>query len=383
MTPIIKAIGLGKRYYPHQPSLVRQLAGWALGRSPIPLWALRDLDLEVQPGEALGILGRNGSGKSTLLKLISGVTLPSCGSCRRRGRIASLLELGAGFHPELTGRDNIFVNGALLGLSHAEIRARFDRIVAFSGVEAFIDTPVKWYSSGMYLRLGFAVAAHMESDCLLVDEALAVGDREFRIRCYDRFAELRRDGTTLIYVSHDLWSVQHLCSRALLLDQGRAIAEGAAVDVINLYHQREAESARESTSSRYVSIESVELLAADGSIQRELDPGGGLGLSIRFQAMQVMDALVFVVRLYTAGDTICATLSDDYLPADAYAGRSRRQVTFASVPLAPGDYFLTVDISDRRYPIVYASGHSSMFQVRGDGEPPSQIGPLRLDASWQ
>ncbi len=383
MTPIIEACGLGKRYRPHQPSLMRQVADWARGRSPAQVWSLRDLDLEVEPGDALAILGRNGSGKSTLLKLISGVTQPSCGRLRTRGRIASLLELGAGFHPELTGRDNVFVNGALLGLSRAEIRARFDRIVAFSGVEAFIDTPVKWYSSGMYLRLGFAVAAHMEADCLLVDEVLAVGDLEFRIRCYDRVAGLRREGTTLIYVSHDLWSVQRLCSRALLLDQGRAIAQGDATEVIERYEQREAAATPAASPGRYLAIESVDLLTEDGAPLRELDTGGALRLRIRFQALQVMDALVFVVRIYTADETICTTLTDDLLPSESRLGPAQRQLNLTAVPLAPGEYFASVDISDRRQPIVYARDHSPLFRVRGKGEPPSRIGALKLHAEWQ
>jgi ABC-type polysaccharide/polyol phosphate transport system ATPase subunit len=383
MTPIIKASGLGKRYRPHQPSLVRQLANWTLGRSPKVLWALRDLNLEVNPGEALAILGRNGSGKSTLLKLISGVTQPSSGSFQRRGRIASLLELGAGFHPELTGRDNVYVNGALLGLSHAEVRARFDRIVAFSGLESFIDTPVKWYSSGMYLRLGFAVAAHMQADCLLVDEVLAVGDLDFRIRCYDRIEQMRREGTTLIYVSHDLWSVQRLCTRALLLEQGRTIAQGDAVEVIERYQQREAQMSAAPASGSHLTIQSVDLLAADGTRLLELDRWGSLWLRVRFQANRPMDALVFVVRLYTGHETICSTLSDHHLPTQTYTGPSQRQIQLKDLPLVAGEYFIAVDIADRNYPVVYSRGHSALFHVRGKGSSPSQIGALDLQAMWQ
>ena len=199
------------------------------------LWAVKDLSFEVKRGEVIGVIGRNGAGKSTLLKILSQITEPTEGRVEVYGRISSLLEVGTGFHPELTGRDNIYLNGAILGMRKAEIDDKFDEIVAFSEVEKFIDTPVKRYSSGMYVRLAFAVAAHMEPDILLVDEVLAVGDAAFQEKCLGTMQRSASTGKTIVFVSHNMASVQHLCSRAILLACGRIAAEGPPSDVIRSY----------------------------------------------------------------------------------------------------------------------------------------------------
>ena len=197
------------------------------GSSKSLFWALKDLDLEIAPGEMVGIIGRNGAGKSTLLKLLSRITEPTSGSIRMRGRVASLLEVGTGFHPELTGRENIFLNGAILGMSRREIVSRFDEIVEFSEVEKFLDTPVKRYSSGMYVRLAFAVAAHLEPEILIVDEVLAVGDAEFQKKCVGKMEDAStREGRTVLLVSHQMPTIQNLCTRCVLMDQGQIIADG-------------------------------------------------------------------------------------------------------------------------------------------------------------
>jgi lipopolysaccharide transport system ATP-binding protein len=198
-------------------------------------WALQDVSFDVQPGEVLGIVGRNGAGKSTLLKILSRVTQQTAGEVTLRGRMASLLEVGTGFHPELTGRENVFLNGAILGMTKAEIRARFDEITAFAEVERFIDTPVKRYSSGMYVRLAFAVAAHLEPEILIVDEVLAVGDAQFQRKCLGKMGAVSRMGRTVLFVSHNMTAVQSLCNRAILLSQGRVSAEGAASAVVAAY----------------------------------------------------------------------------------------------------------------------------------------------------
>jgi lipopolysaccharide transport system ATP-binding protein len=201
------------------------------------VWALKDINFSVAQGEVLGIIGKNGAGKSTLLKILSKVTAPTTGNIKVKGRIASLLEVGTGFHPELTGRDNIFLNGAIIGMTKAEIRSKFDEIVDFSGVENYIDTPVKRYSSGMYVRLAFAVAAHLESEILILDEVLSVGDAEFQKKCLGKMGEVSRFGRTILFVSHNMGAVKALCSRAILLKNGTTYAEGSVDKITSLYLQ--------------------------------------------------------------------------------------------------------------------------------------------------
>lgn len=254
--PIISIKGLGKKYdITHQrggyvalrdvlASILRrpfsylkhktkQLAGFEAKEE---FWALRDINLDIKQGEIIGIIGANGAGKSTLLKILTGITPPTEGEIVMRGRIASLLEVGTGFHPELTGRENIFLNGAILGMKGKEIAAKFDEIVAFAGVEKFLDTPVKYYSSGMYVRLAFSVAAHMEPDILLVDEVLAVGDAEFQKKCLGKMEEVtRQDGRTIIFVSHNLTAVKRLCTKTALLQHGKLIRFGETSTVLDYY----------------------------------------------------------------------------------------------------------------------------------------------------
>jgi lipopolysaccharide transport system ATP-binding protein len=198
-------------------------------------WALKDVSFEVKPGEVIGVIGRNGAGKSTLLKILSRITPPTVGEVELFGRVGSLLEVGTGFHPELTGRENIFLSGAMLGMRRPQIRHRFDEIVAFAEVEKFLDTPCKHYSSGMYMRLGFAVAAHLDAEILLVDEVLAVGDAEFQRKCLNRMGTVAKSGRTVLFVSHNLTAIEALCSQALLLGQGMVVAHGATLGVISKY----------------------------------------------------------------------------------------------------------------------------------------------------
>ena len=201
-------------------------------------WALRDLSFEIQPGEVLGIIGRNGAGKSTLLKILSRITEPTEGRVTVRGRVASLLEVGTGFHPELSGRENIFLNGAILGMTRVEIKRKFDEIVDFAGVEKFLDTPVKRFSSGMYVRLAFAVAAHLDPEILVVDEVLAVGDAEFQRKCLGKMGEVARGGRTVVFVSHNTSAILSLCKSAILLDQGRLIATGEVPTLLAQYRKQ-------------------------------------------------------------------------------------------------------------------------------------------------
>jgi ABC-type polysaccharide/polyol phosphate transport system ATPase subunit len=243
MPPAIETESLGKRYWlgerAHAPGTLRDALRLGLRRWGRPvreeLWALRNVDLEIEQAEVVGVIGRNGAGKTTLLKLVARITEPTEGVARMRGRVGALLEVGTGFHFELTGRENVFFNGAVLGMSHRDIRLRFDQIVEFAGVERFLDTPLKRYSAGMYLRLAFSVAAHLEPDIVIVDEVLAVGDVEFRQKCMGRIGQLRDEGRTVLFVSHDLASVQALCRRSVLLDRGAVVADGPTPEVVQRY----------------------------------------------------------------------------------------------------------------------------------------------------
>ncbi|GFO64370.1 polysaccharide ABC transporter ATP-binding protein [Geomonas paludis] len=255
---VIDIKGLGKRYSitrgaPEDRSSLRDAlsrsianVGARLMLRPVPasapareeFWALDDVSIGIREGERVGIIGKNGAGKSTLLKILSRITEPTSGSVRIKGRVASLLEVGTGFHPELTGRENIFLNGAILGMNRQEIRRKFDEIVAFSEVEKFLDTPVKRYSSGMYVRLAFAVAAHLEPEILIVDEVLAVGDTQFQKKCLGKMEEVGRQGRTVLFVSHNMIALQSLCDRSIWLDQGRVVDDGDSGAVVARYLQR-------------------------------------------------------------------------------------------------------------------------------------------------
>lgn len=232
------------------------------------IWALKDVSFEVRPGETVGFVGRNGAGKSTLLKILSRVTKPTTGEAALYGRVGSLLEVGTGFHPDLTGRENVFLNGAILGMRREEIARKFDEIVAFSELEQFIETPVKFYSSGMYVRLAFSVAAHLEPEILIMDEVLAVGDAAFQQKCLDKMNDVRREGRTIFFVSHDTSAVTRLCRRALFLERGRVVADGPAHEVVGEYLSANWQSAAERTWSQ------------------DEAPGGGVA---RLRALRVCD----------------------------------------------------------------------------------------------
>jgi lipopolysaccharide transport system ATP-binding protein len=232
----VRAEHLGKRYrLGRVESGYRQLGRLLRRQGRSWMWALDDLSFEIEQGVSTAIVGRNGAGKSTLLKVLSRITEPTTGHADVAGRLAALLEVGTGFHPELTGRENIYFNGAILGMRRNEIARKFDEIVAFSGVEAHIDTPVKWYSSGMYVRLGFAVAAHLEPEILVVDEVLAVGDAEFQKRCLARMNDVAHEGRTVIFVSHNMQAIRRLCDRAILLEHGKLVKDGDVASVTQHY----------------------------------------------------------------------------------------------------------------------------------------------------
>jgi lipopolysaccharide transport system ATP-binding protein len=264
------------------------------GKHREEIWALEDVAFDVREGEVVGVIGRNGAGKSTLLKLLTRITSPTTGRVEIRGRVGSLLEVGTGFHPELTGRENVFLNGAVLGMKRREIQRKFDDIVEFSGVERFLDTPVKRYSSGMYVRLAFSVAAHLEPEILLVDEVLAVGDAEFQRRCLGRMEDFGESGRTVLFVSHNMQTIAQLCDRALLFDGGRLVRDGESSEVVSHYLQ----SVHGSGSSRYwdladapgrgdlVRLRSVRVLDEDGDTVSAVDVRRPVGIEIGFTVLR-------------------------------------------------------------------------------------------------
>jgi lipopolysaccharide transport system ATP-binding protein len=275
-------------------------------------WALRDVSLEVERGEVVGLIGRNGAGKSTLLKLLSRITLPTEGRIELRGRVGTLLEVGTGFHPELTGRDNVFLNGTILGMRRHEVAARFDEIVEFSGIARFIDTPVKRYSSGMYVRLAFAVAAHLQADILLVDEVLSVGDAEFQRRCLGKMHEVAEGGRTIVFVSHNMAAVQRLCNRSFLVESGRLAKTGPSDEVVSSYlaeagaTQAGGEATIPSGAHRVGGDDArllrVALLGPDGARTDHLNYGERPTIEATFEVSKPVGDAVFELGISSAAD---------------------------------------------------------------------------------
>lgn len=270
------------------------------------LWALKDVSFEIGQGELVGIIGRNGAGKSTLLKILSRITTPTEGEVRLRGRVGSLLEVGTGFHPELTGRENIFLNGAILGMRRTEIARKFDDIVAFAEIEKFVDTPVKFYSSGMYTRLAFSVAAHLEPEILVVDEVLAVGDLSFQKKCLNKMQDVGQDGRTVLFVSHNMAAITRLCHRAILLDAGRVIADGPAHKVVGTYLNsglgkmsiRQWDDPVRAPGNEIVRLRSVRVCSEDGETIDAADIRKPVGIEMEYEVLRGGHVLVPNFHVY-------------------------------------------------------------------------------------
>jgi len=343
-------------------SVVNRLHPKTDEKSMEDFWALRALNFEVRAGEAVGIIGRNGAGKSTLLKILSRITKPTTGQVEVRGRVGSLLEVGTGFHPELTGRENIFLNGSILGMARREITRRFDEIVAFADIEQFLDTPVKRYSSGMFVRLAFAVAAHLEPEILVVDEVLSVGDIEFQRKCQGKMGQVANSGRTVLFVSHHMPSIELLCTRAILLDRGQAICNGHVADVVREYQRRIAD-AQGSAGDSLLDIEgpereqklvrSMTLLDPQGETTKYLSLGGQLLLRIGLDIPEPIRAPSIAIGFDdTLGQrllTVCTPLSKAAIPL--LSGRCTVDCRIAQFPLAPGDYWVKIAVG--------TSGHAT------------------------
>jgi lipopolysaccharide transport system ATP-binding protein len=302
-----------------------------------PFWALKDLSFEIKRGEVVGIIGRNGAGKSTLLKILSRITDPTEGYGEIQGRVGSLLEVGTGFHPELTGRENVFLNGAILGMRRAEIEKKFDDIVEFAEVEKFIDTPVKHYSTGMYLRLAFAVAAHLETEILLVDEVLAVGDVQFQRKCLGKMGEVAQHGRTVLFVSHNLATVVDLCQRVILLEAGRIKHDGSASESVNLYAKAIVNSSQSQASvTGQFGFEEVKV---NESLSPTIDSFDPLKVFVRLRGVGEDNPLLYLFMEDASGKCIvCDRKSLNKIDGAAVSGDRNLYVSIPSLSLAPGFY---------------------------------------------
>lgn len=319
-------------------------------------WALRDVDFKVERGEALGIIGHNGAGKSTILKLLANITSPTSGEITINGRLSALIEVGSGFHPELTGRENIYLNGSILGMRRREIATKFDRIVDFAGVNQFIDTPVKRYSSGMYVRLGFSIAAHLDPDILLLDEVLAVGDAAFQSKCLHRIRTLKENGTTIVFISHDLGAVERLCDRTLLMQHGKIAASGATREVVAEYQRASIDLNAPTTvdvnvvdTNRRARISSVVFNDSAGMELVAAQTGGPLLTRIKYIAHEPIANAVFELFFYSGNRELLCHLSTEFSDQriDLETGAGTAEVMCAELSLTPGIYYADATIKHR------------------------------------
>ena len=330
--------------------VIRSPGAWLKSRREAKLkqadfWALRNVSLSINQGEVVGIVGRNGAGKSTFLKLLSRITFPTEGSFRINGRTSSLLEVGTGFHQELTGRENIFLNGAILGMTHAEIAKRFDQIVDFSEIEEFLDTPVKRYSSGMYVRLAFAVAAHLEPEVLIVDEVLAVGDAAFQKKCLGKMENFAQNGRTVLFVSHNMDAVRTLCQRAILFDGGEVRADGYVDRVVEDYFSGFSTSSGQPRGAADLAIEKVVLRNDEGQESRQFCPGEDLIVEITFDVQRCLEKPYFIlaVRGHKGNCFTANMLLDGHRPK-FLNGKGKISCRFKSIPLLPQRYTVQLAI---------------------------------------
>jgi lipopolysaccharide transport system ATP-binding protein len=360
MKPIIKVENLSKRFLIGGQKSHTQLKEYLddLARSSVKyftrrngvektgFWALQNVNFEVKPGDVLGIIGRNGSGKSTLLKIISRITAPTKGRVELYGRIGSLLEVGTGFHPDLTGRENIFLNGAILGMRRQEISRKFDEIVDFAEIEKFLDTPVKHYSSGMYMRLAFAVAAHLEPEILIIDEVLSVGDIKFQKKCLGKMEKVNKEGRTVLFVSHDMATVRHLCRSAILLDKGVIASAGEADDVISQYVEMNEKPFDKTVINEHgIELSNIQLQDfKTGDVTSSPIFNRSYELKLQFEAYQPHDNVVIYCYLYdNLGNLISVTSSSEEGVDPFYLnGLSKVSFHLPRLQLFPGTYHVSV-----------------------------------------
>jgi len=354
------------------PSLVKRAVRKDRERSLAPeeFWVLNDVDFEVKKGETLGIIGHNGAGKSTMLKHLSGIMVPTRGSIEVNGRLSALIEVGAGFHPDLTGRENVFLNGVILGMTRTEVKRKFDEIVDFAGLEEFIDTPVKRYSSGMFARLGFSVAAHLEPDVLVIDEVLSVGDFAFQRKGIEKMRAIAKSGATVIFVSHNLQAVAEFCQRGILLERGRILAEGPTDQVIRRYLDT-ATSHAERAPHGPVRIVSTRIEGADGETGK-FDGGGRARITVRLEAAEAVEKVAVVIQIFNADFYDIFHTSSERLGTQplSLAANEVAECDFdVDLHLGAGTYYLGVYLyrydSEREYDHVFPATSFVMTADRG------------------
>jgi lipopolysaccharide transport system ATP-binding protein len=361
---------------------------------PEPFWALRDLSFEVRKGEVVGIVGRNGAGKSTLLKILARITELTEGEVEIRGRIGSLLEVGTGFHPELTGRENVFLNGAILGMGRAETRRKLDEIVAFAEVERFLDTPVKHFSSGMYMRLAFAVAAHLEPDILLVDEVLAVGDAQFQRKCLGKMDDVAKSGRTVLFVSHNIGAIRALCSKVLWLDQGRKRDLGAA-DRVTIEYMSDASmspggriaSSQHLRGNQSAVWDAATVLDAGDSEKASFLIGEPIRIRLRYERKRPVAVTFWVLVTTGEGVVILSAFSRDNDAPRRLAERGQVDVDLAAPTFLPGTYVVSAGMFDRAGEMVDWADAVARFDVLAqfaDGSPfDHRLGITTAHLEWR
>jgi lipopolysaccharide transport system ATP-binding protein len=387
---VVERLSRRFRVYPRGTRTLKSIALLRGRGLPADVWALRDVSFSVEPGSALGLVGRNGSGKSTLLRIIAGIIKPTSGSIETGGRIGTLLELGAGFHPDFTGRENVFLNGSILGLKRAYIRQRFDEIVAFAELEDFIDVPVRTYSSGMYMRLGFAVASHLNADVLLLDEVFAVGDGAFQRKCLDRILEFKVNGGTIVFVSHDASAVERLCERAILLREGGIAFDGRTHDALTEYHRLLADerdpAERAAGLSEWGSgearIADVRVRGAGGVDRDRFDSGEPFSLELTLVAERAVQPPRLSYELRDETDRLLAggALDTDSLGWPLGAGELTARFDVDALPLADGRFHFSLSLASPQTGHLYHRlERVAAFAVSPEG---GDRGAVLLDGRW-
>jgi len=379
------------RVYPQPVRTLKEMFVTRGSQKPIEVRALEDVSLHADPGDALGLIGRNGSGKTTLLRLLAGIIRPTSGEAEVGGRVASLLELGAGFQPEFTGRENVYLSGSIYGLKRAYIREQMDEIVAFAELERFIDLPVRTYSTGMYMRLGFAVASHLAADVLLLDEVFAVGDEAFQQKCFGKIFEFKQRGGTIVFVSHDATAVERLCERAVLLVEGRVDFDGPTHDAVSRYHSllseerdpAERRAGLKEWGSGEARIVEVELLSADGEERRQFLAGEPLSLRLRIAAESPLPPPRLTYELRSDSGLLLAAGVQDAgeLGWEEVSGERMLRFDVERLPLTDGRFQLRFGLSDSTGRHLYHwLDDAYRFLVYPDGR---ERGLLRLEGSWR